>query len=732
MSRRRSSRLPPARRPSSTGPTLGRLWLFRIVTAVAVPVLLVGLIEVGLRIAGVGFRPGFTVGCQVQGRDALCENPEFSQQFFPAAVARRPTSFVIPAVKAPRTFRIFIVGESAAQGDPEPTFGFGRFLQAMLRERFPDFRFEVINTGVVAINSHALLPIARDIARHDADVVIVYAGNNEVVGPYGNGTVFTRRQPSLAMIRASIALRSTRIGQLLSTGLVPRGQNADLKIWRGMEMFLGQQLRANDPSMSTMYQNFQTNLLDIVAVARRGGARVIVSTVGTRLRGLAPFASLHRPNLTPAELDRWQVDQARGTSLESESRWNEALAAYRAAATVDGDHAELQYRMARCLWMLGDPRAARAHFIRARDLDTLRFRADTRINDIIRSIGRASDPGVKLVDGAAALEQASAGGVPGGELFYDHAHPTPAGNYLLARALFPAVVAALPALVHGSTAPVEPPSEEECVRRLALTGFDRYRVAKEVLRRLARPPFTHQLDHREQVQEMEGERDRGAKETFEETDAAYRAALQEDGSDPWVHYNYGVLLDTRDVFLARRGEADAGRAIGQYARALEQVPQFADGRIRLAEAFIRLGRLDDAIAQCRELLRIRPRYGPAYRTMAFALNRKNLTPEAIAAYRLAIALDPTFSTVHLELGSLLAARGDGAGAAEHFGRAVDLSPEDPDAQRSLVKILAAQGRLDDAIRSAHAGADRLREAGRGSEADALLEAARQLEAKRRP
>jgi hypothetical protein len=31
----------------------------------------------------------------------------------------------------------------------------------MLRERFPNTKSEVINTGIVAIDSHVILPIAR-------------------------------------------------------------------------------------------------------------------------------------------------------------------------------------------------------------------------------------------------------------------------------------------------------------------------------------------------------------------------------------------------------------------------------------------------------------------------------------------------------------------------------------------------------------------------------------------
>ena len=53
-------------------------------------------------------------------------------------------------------------------GDPEPAFGAGRYLEALLRERFPARKFEVVNVAITAINSHVIRAIARDCARQPA------------------------------------------------------------------------------------------------------------------------------------------------------------------------------------------------------------------------------------------------------------------------------------------------------------------------------------------------------------------------------------------------------------------------------------------------------------------------------------------------------------------------------------------------------------------------------------
>ncbi len=130
-------------------------------------------------------------------------------------MARIPEPICLPQTKGTNTVRIVVFGESAALGDPQPRFGLPRMLQAMLELRYPGTHFEVVNAAIVAINSNVILPIARDCANVDADIWVVYMGNNEVVGPFGAGTVFGQQAPPLPLIRASLALKTTRIGQLI-------------------------------------------------------------------------------------------------------------------------------------------------------------------------------------------------------------------------------------------------------------------------------------------------------------------------------------------------------------------------------------------------------------------------------------------------------------------------------------------------------------------------------------
>jgi tetratricopeptide (TPR) repeat protein len=520
-----------------------RRWAAISMTAILAPALLLVVAEIGLRICGVGTSAAATRPCTDRGSPAFCDNQSFAAPFFPPGMYREPRPYVIPARKAPGTYRIFVMGESVAWGDPDPTYGFARYLEVMLRQRLPGTKFEVINTSITAINSYTLLPMIKDLAQYQPDLFIIYTGSTEVVGPFGPGTVLTPWDSSLLAIRGKILFNSTRLGQLIAKVSAGNQKNQ----WRGMEMFLDRQVRADSPQLAPVYENFATNLHDIAAVARRAGAQILISTVATNLKDCAPFASLHRDGIRQDDLNSWDQLVQRGAVLESTGSYAEALKQYLAAAAIDPQYAELQFRIARCLWTLGDFAGAKERFVRAQDLDTLRFRADSRINEIIRNLA-ATDARVGMVDAAAILAEASPQGIPGSELFYEHVHMNPRGNYALARALFHKIASMLPRTLN--TMDTDVPSQEDCERLLAFTPYDRARVAGLILRKLDRPPFTNQLNHSEEVQRLKSEAQ--ASVDYEEMVAEYQWAISQNPQDRLLHLNYGFLLHRYDPAAAEQ------------------------------------------------------------------------------------------------------------------------------------------------------------------------------------
>ena len=516
--------------PHPLNSSASRFWLPRIAFVILAPILLLALTEGALRLFHVGHSTSLMEPCSVHGRPTSCYNMFFAAPFFPPGVIKTPQFFSLSPSKPPGTYRIVILGESAAMGDPDFAYGFGRYLEVMLRERFPNIKFEVVNTGMVAINSHVSLIIARELAAYQPDLYLVYAGSNEVVGPYGPGTVLTNTSMNPAVIQASIFARSSRIGQLLTESGKPPGD------WRGMEMFLNKQVRASSPRLPPAYRNFERNLREIAKIGSDAGARVLLSTVAVNLRDCAPFASLHRQNLPPDLLRTWTDLLRRAEALDLAGSSSEALQLYLDAAKIDDQYAELQFRIARCLWALGDYTAAKQRYELARDLDTLRFRADSVINDVIRTVASTSGPRVQLLDTSALFASESHNGIIGGELLYDHVHLTPLGSYLLARSVFARVASTLPEAAQT----LDPPTQADCERLLALTAHDRARVAGEMVQRLQKPPFTTQLNHAEQLQRLLLRST--STETPQDTFAQYQWAIAQHPDDLALHYKFAFFL----------------------------------------------------------------------------------------------------------------------------------------------------------------------------------------------
>jgi tetratricopeptide (TPR) repeat protein len=523
-------------------------WLILSASAVLVPILLLVVAEATLRVLGVGTPSGITRPCTNQLHPAYCDNQFFAAPFFPPGMLREPRPFVIPASKAPGTYRIFVLGESVAWGDPDPTYGFARYLEVMLRERFHATNFEVINTSITAINSHALLPMVEDLVQYQPDLFIIYTGSTEVVGPFGPGTVLTPWDLSLPAIRTRIFVNSTRLGQLVKK--FASGNKNNATEWRGMEMFLDRQVRTDSPEMSPVYANFAANLRDIVAVARRSGTHVLISTVATNLRDCPPFASLHREGIRADELSSWEKLVQQGAELESTGSYAEAVKLYLSAADIDSQYAELQFRIARCLWALGDFAGAKQRFVRAQDLDTLRFRADSKINETIRALAGAA-PNLSVVDAAAVFASESPNEVPGSELFYEHVHMNPQGNYVLARALLTQVASLLPPELRRGAPEGDVISQEQCERLLAFTPYDRVRIDGLILSKLERPPFTNQIGHSEQILRLKRETE-GKTLNYEEIVAEYQWAIMQNPQDRLLHLNYGFLLHRYEPAAAER------------------------------------------------------------------------------------------------------------------------------------------------------------------------------------
>src|SRR5207248_3022755 len=151
-----------------------------------------------------------------------------------------------------------------------------------------------------------------------------------------------------------------------------------------------------------VYANFESNLNDIIKLAQDSGIRTVLSTVAVNVKG-APFASLHSPDFPEGARDQWEQIRRQAEFAIDRGDGGEAETLLKRALALDTEFAETHYLLGNVFENRGELPAARREFLLALQLDALRFRADERINEIIRTLARRTPSTVTLVDAAAIL-----------------------------------------------------------------------------------------------------------------------------------------------------------------------------------------------------------------------------------------------------------------------------------------------------------------------------------------
>ena len=431
-------------------------------------------------------------------------------------------------------------------------------------------------------------------------------GNNEMVGPFGAGTIFGKKSPGLGFVRTSLALKTTRLGQLLSNVIYSLNSTPDMPTrWTGIDMFKENLLRHDDPKRLRAYANFEGNLKDILKTGKKAGVPMILSTVGSNIKDCSPFASLHREDLGASEWTLWGQLFKEGRAFEQAGQYEAALGPYAEAAAIDSEYAELQFRMGTCHLARGHTEKARPAFELARDYDALAVRADSRINRILMDTTSGGDAQVLEIDAEAALAAQSPEGIPGEDYFYEHVHLTAEGNFTLARIIADQVKTLLPPETVGPQTGnwLE---NEAANRQLALTEWDQLRHWQEEAKRVNMRPFISQTSNalnkkhiNRKTSELEA---RTTANTRAQDNRLYIAALDRAPDDSFLVENYSN-------FLIAHGKQDEAIEQAEKFRAL--LPDFAWPHCWLGALLVDAGRLEEARESLESALEIDSDFIPA-------------------------------------------------------------------------------------------------------------------------
>lgn len=644
------------------------------------PALLLAALEIGLRASGFGRPASFLIPDLEPG--SYRTNQEYVSLFMPESFDLRPLNFRLAQKKPAGTVRIVVLGESATQGIPVPAFGFVPQLRAQLRARYPDKHIEVVNTGVVAINSHVVYQIARDLAAFSPDLFVVYLGNNEVVGPYGPGCTYLSESPPLWMIRASVALRATRTGQLIASAFGKLSSRPHPAEWGGMSMFVEQAVAGDDPRLETVYQNFEENLRDIVRVADGAGAKTLLCTVVANLKDSPPFLSLHRADMSDAELAQWKGAFERGRlawRLDDAALAREHL---EEARRLDPQHADTLFMLGSIELQSGDERAARALFVEALRWDALRFRPDPRLNEIIRRVA-AEGGQVRLVDTARLLgaDIDSTAPIAGRELLFEHVHFDFEGNYRVAMAMAEGAAA----ILFGSDPAPAWLDSHGCASAVGYTAHARFGVLQKLAPLVQSPPFPNQLTYPEDMVRFSRELAQAQAESrspavLHQARVAIASAIANDPDNPDLAKLAEEVADDLDDLPGALSEAERGRrlqpdnyaVLGNVAIKLSRLGRFGEAE--------RLLQSTAATASPRDQAALAPAFGDLYLRTKRPEDHRRYLDDLLSQF-------PGNSKIHLQSANLERGRGNSAAAEQELREVLKRDPGNHAALEALVSLL---------------------------------------------
>jgi Flp pilus assembly protein TadD len=639
--------------------------LMLFVAWIIAPVILLGFFEMALRLADYGRSTQLFIPREVNGETVFVTNRDFYQQFYTAPMGLVSRKLALAEAKPSNEYRVFVFGESAAEGVPDPDFSFARILDTMLRADNPDKQIKVCNMAMAGANSHVMYPAAKACVEMQPDLFVVYMGNNELNGLVTQSLLWDKVPPALGLflVRANVALGDLRLSQFVRNILAQGDPSAGM----GRPNPILDYERA--------YQYFDENLNDMCAVASDAGVPVILCTVGSRLWEWPPSGE-HTKELSAEDLTAWQVALDAGNALAAQGRHGEALREYEKAAKINADHADLAYQIGACHYALGEYEKARLELVRARELDSIRFRPGKRIDDLIRgAVNAHASDGVALSETAQALAESSPHGIEGPEFFFDSVHLTFEGNHVLASSVLE-TLQTLEAKTSGVGA--APLSVEECRERLAFTLADyrdqilRTLKSDELVSKPPQPAYKKRLEQVESQILTSGEAMRLE---------GLQRGLSLDPASAHTRLRYiNRLMIKREMSLA----------LEQARILVEQHPFDRDGHSVMAQLSALSGDKDRAIEELRIVEAMEPHEPSTYLGLGIFLEEKNDLAGAEESYRKALKLQPS-GAAEQGLGRTLAKLGDAGGAVDAYRRARVLEPQNEGVFRELFELLTKQG-----------------------------------------
>ena len=156
---------------------------------------------------------------------------------------------------------------------------------------------------------------------------------------------------------------------------------------------------------------------------------------------------------------------------------------------------------------------------------------------------------------------------------------------------------------------------------------------------------------------------------------------------------FNKLNEATDISRDREDDPEGSfkRVVGLLNEVIRQDPQVIDAWFMRGTKYLAHGDLEQAVADFKQTLTLKPDYDLAVSNLAQAYRRMGNDEAALAGFERYLQLDPTDPFVHYQMGEIWLDRGDLRRAGSLFRRALELDPSVVAAKNALGVIALERG-----------------------------------------
>jgi hypothetical protein len=158
----------------------------------------------------------------------------------------------------------------------------------------------------------------------------------------------------------------------------------------------------------------------------------------------------------------------------------------------------------------------------------------------------------------------------------------------------------------------------------------------------------------------------GQTAVWQNTEVLWKHAIEVTSNNYMAYYNLANVL-------RKQGRLD--EAIAQYQNAIRINPAYPQTHYNLSYTLAAQSRFEDAISECRAALRARPDFIQAYNGLGAYLDAVGRPEEAVEQFEQALRIDPKYSEAHLNLARVLIQFGRREEAEAHWALGMRLQQD---------------------------------------------------------